>query len=213
MTEFVNIVGTDNLFANASDPTAELNEIKNYIQNNVEPEIKQGSGSDDWTVSVYDDPEDVVYVDKCEGYLSCDSSKKRIIAIEDYLETNFFAYDTASAIVVADHWGRDALGISYTGGWDTSGEKVAVVDLGKDLEGSPATSYGQTAGHEIGHLLTAEHTDKAVYYNPNLAYYSATIMWTFPWDGVETDCGGTNEADLVSDSFSTCALNAIDTEL
>ena len=210
MVEFVDVFGTDNLYNNTSDPNSQLDDIKNYIENTVEPDVTGSTSSDSWGTGVFSD---VVTLNKCEGAFSCSDLNERRKEAENYLSSNHSEYDSASVCVVVDHWGKDILGYSVEGGWNVQGSKTVIVDTGVSISDDPATNYGQIAAHEIGHTLSADHNDTAVYYNSNLGYYSATHMWTPPIDGTSTECDNGDNTDTLDDSFSNCSIQTIDKTL
>lgn len=215
MSEQVDIFGTDDLFADTSDPVTQMNDIKDYLDNTVEPDVKNNTSSDDWFFTVWDGSDERVQVDDCEGCPGCsgyDLAERRDTA-ESWLSNNFDYYDFSSVCVVVDFHDEcpnGLLGVSDGGGWNTNGQKTVVINTAQSLSDDPASNWGQIAAHEIGHTLNAEHQDTAVYYNSGLGYYSATHMWTPPIDGTSTECDNGDETDALDDSFSSCAFNEID---
>lgn len=215
MYEYIEVFGTDNLFNNTSNPTTQLQDIKDYLENTVEPDVKNNTDSDDWILNVWDSSNKIVQVDDCESCNTCqgDDLDSRRDTAETWLSNNFIAYDSSSVCVVADYHTDcpDGLaGVSIGGGWNTNGQKTVVVNTALSLSNDPASNWGQIAAHEIGHTLNAEHQDTAVYYNSGIGYYSATHMWTPPIDGTSTQCDSGNNADDLDDSFSSCSFNEID---
>jgi len=213
MTDFVDIFGTDEFYAYFNNPGSRISDYVTYLNNNAVGEMENQCNVD-ILVQGYDE---VVQVDKCDdgessGNDGCNNGNNLCIRMKEadnWLESNSDIYDSSSCCLVLDHYNNtdyfasnQTLGCAYGNTWNNSADKTAMVNE-KASASWDGFSSRWVAGHEIGHVAGAEHSEVDNFTDGN-GNREGTYMHT----GASVsggNCSNAKSVDEVLDYYSFCA--------